>query len=448
MRPSSSIRPVLGLLLFAATVSAWRLFPVPPSSDSFYKVPSLISLYPPGSIINYRDVPSAIGAFGVKTNLASAHQILYRTNDGDGKATATVLTVLIPPNADFGAVLSVVMAEDAVSIDCAPSYGMLLESEIFSRTNSATAQLQLLLIEAAMAQGWVVIVPDFEGPQASFLDSKLAGQATLDGIRAALKSGWFTGIRRDAALTLWGYSGGASAALVAASMRPTYASELDISGVALGGLSSPNLSLSIFAEINKGPHAGLIPMSLTAVGKADATFQASLDKHLLASAKNKFYLPRTQCLDANLASFNNVDVLGMFDCWDCVKTDLVTALSKHKEATYVPRSGSTFIYHCLHDELTPIAEIDKEVQEFCQEGAIVHYQRDLGPNVNHRNYGVLGAPHAIEWLRGIYNSSERETVCSNEAVTSVDLPDWFLDAYPSTIRNALVKLIAGDIGAG
>ncbi|OAQ99655.1 hypothetical protein LLEC1_04832 [Akanthomyces lecanii] len=434
--------PVLGLLLLAATVSALRLLPVPPSSDSFYNVPMLISLYPPGSIINQRAVPSDIGVFGVKTNLASAHQILYRTNDGNGKATATVLTVLVPANADFGAVVSFVMAEDAVSIDCAPSYGMLLESEVFSRTNSATAQLQLLLIEAAMAQGWVVIVPDFEGPQASFLDGKLAGQATLDGIRAALKSGWFTGIRRDAALTLWGYSGGASAALVAAGMRPTYASELDISGVALGGLSSPNLSLSIFTELNNGPHTGLIPMSLIAVGKADATFQASLDKHLLASAKSKFYLPRTQCLDANLASFDNVDVLAMFDCWDCVVADLTTALSKHKADTYVPRSGNTFIYHCLHDELTPIADIDKEVQDFCQQGAIVRYQRDLGPNVNHRNYGVLGAPHAIEWLRGIYNGTGRETTCSQEAVTSVDLPGWFLDTYPSNIRSALVKLLA------
>lgn len=442
------MRPVLGWLFLVATVSAWRLFPIPPSSDSFYNVPPLISLYPAGTIINYRAVPSDIGAFGVKTNLASAHQILYRTNDGDGKATATVLTVLVPPNANYGAVLSVVMAEDAVSIDCAPSYGMLLESEIFSRTNSATAQLQLLLVEAAMAQGWVVIVPDFEGPKASFLDSKLAGQATLDGIRAALKSGWFTGIRRDAALTLWGYSGGASAALVAASLRPTYASELDISGVALGGLSSPNLSLSIFTEINKGPHAGLIPMSLIAVGKADATFQASLDKHLLASAKNKFNLPRTQCLDANLATFDNVDVLGMFDCWDCVKADLVTALSKHKETTYVPRSGNAFIYHCLHDELTPIAEIDKEVQDFCQEGAIVHYQRDLGSKVNHRNYGVLGAPHAIQWLRGIYNGTLKSNSCSQETVTSANLPDWFLDAYPSKIRDAFVKLIAADIGTG
>lgn len=443
------MRLLFGLLCLAAAVSALRLFPVPPSSDSFYNVPRLVSRYTPGSIINYRPVPSDVGAFAVKTKLAAAHQILYRTTDGNGDATATVLTVLIPPNANYSALVSFVMAEDAVSIDCAPSYGMLLESELFSRTNSATAQLQLLLIEAAMAQGWVVIVPDFEGPQASFVDSKLAGQAALDGIRAALGSGWLTSIRRDAAVTLWGYSGGAGVALQAAAIRPTYASELAIAGVALGGLSSPNFSPFIFTEINKGPHAGLIPVALIAVGKADATFQASLDKHLLARSKNKFYLPRAQCLDALLSSFNSVDVFAMFDCWDCVVADLVTTLSKHNKTTSMPRSGQIFIYHCLHDELTPIAEIDKEVQSFCQDGAIVHYQRDLGPNVNHRNYGVLGAPHAIEWLRGIFNGTTRETTCSQETVTSVDLPDWFLDTYPSSIRNSLVKLVAGtETGGG
>ncbi|KAM3461027.1 hypothetical protein MY5147_003030 [Beauveria neobassiana] len=434
----------LRLLAAAAVVSAWRrMFPVPPSSDSFYHVPRLISNYAPGSIINYRLVPNDVGAFGVKTNLASAYQILYRTNDGNDQATATVLTVLIPPNANHSAVVTFVMAEDAVSIDCAPSYGILLESELLRRTNSATTQLQLLLIEAAMAQGWVVIIPDFEGPQAAFVDSKLGGQATLDGVRAALASGWLTNIQRDATLTLWGYSAGASVALQAAGMRATYASELNISGAALGGMASPSLSLSIFADINKGPHAGLIPVSLIAFGRADATFQASLDKHLRASARNRFYLPTKQCLGANLASFNNADIFAMFECWDCVVADLVTAIGTHHEPTPVPRSGQIFIYHCVHDELIPIDGIDKQVQDFCRDSAIVHYQRDNGPNLNHRNYGVIGAPHAIEWLRGIYNGTTRQTTCSQETVTSVDLPDWFLDTYPNRVRDPLVKLVAG-----
>ncbi|WP_374710713.1 lipase family protein [Rhodococcus sp. USK10] len=39
--------------------------------------------------------------------------------------------------------------------------------------------------QAALAQGWAVVLPDHQGPNAAYAAGPLAGRITLDGIRAA-----------------------------------------------------------------------------------------------------------------------------------------------------------------------------------------------------------------------------------------------------------------------
>lgn len=58
-------------------------------------------------------------------------------------------------------------------------------------------------MEAALEQGWIVIVPDYLGPHSAFLANRLSGQAILDGIRATLNSADLTGIQ-DPTITMWG----------------------------------------------------------------------------------------------------------------------------------------------------------------------------------------------------------------------------------------------------
>ncbi|KAG5915916.1 hypothetical protein E4U42_007878, partial [Claviceps africana] len=126
MHPSRSL-----LLAWASTSAAvvsipsapgldWQV-PTPPSRDAFYVVPEDIAKASPGSILRHRRPPSPIGSGFETLELHASHQILYRTTDSEDKATATVLTVLIPPRANLSRVLSYQVAEDAASVDCAPS---------------------------------------------------------------------------------------------------------------------------------------------------------------------------------------------------------------------------------------------------------------------------------------------------------------------------------------
>ncbi|GKU11253.1 unnamed protein product, partial [Fusarium langsethiae] len=204
-----------------------RQQPVLPTEDSFYKVPDNINDYPPGTIIDFRKPPSPIAAFGVSpVNLKDTWQISYRTNDNFGKALSTVLTVLVPYKADFTKVLSYQVAEDAAYVGCAPSYALQFASATGGPLGTIVTQAELLLMEAALEQGWVVVAPDHEGPDAAYLANKLAGYATLDGIRAAINSANFTGISKNPTVAMWGYSGGSIASAAAAELQQSYAPEL------------------------------------------------------------------------------------------------------------------------------------------------------------------------------------------------------------------------------
>jgi len=106
-----------------------------------------------------------------------------------------------------------------------------------------TAQIEQLLAQAGLNEGWYVVIPDHQGPKSTFVVGESAGHIVLDSIRATLRSGNITGIHEDAKVTLWGYSGGSFASGWAAQMHPTYASELKIVGALMVELLLTSLKL-------------------------------------------------------------------------------------------------------------------------------------------------------------------------------------------------------------
>ncbi|KND93195.1 Lipase 1 [Tolypocladium ophioglossoides CBS 100239] len=105
--------------------------PVPPSNDAFYACGSCW----------------AFCTIAVLESQAS-HQILYRTTDSLGNATATVLTVLVPHGADLAKVLSYQVAEDAATADCPPSHALQLAAATGPALATIATQAELWLIEA------------------------------------------------------------------------------------------------------------------------------------------------------------------------------------------------------------------------------------------------------------------------------------------------------------
>ncbi|PHH60869.1 hypothetical protein CDD81_1074 [Ophiocordyceps australis] len=421
-----------------------RAPPVLPSQDSFYTVPDDIENFEPGAIIRHRLPPAPIAAFTISpVNLQASHQILYRTTDSLGNATATVLSVLVPHNADLSKVLSYQAAEDAASIDCAPSYAFQLESATGPYLGTLVTQVELLLMEAALEQGWVVISPDFQGPRAAYLANKLAGQATLDGIRAAIKSTSFTGITSPR-VTMWGYSGGSLATNWAAELQPSYAPELEIAGAAVGG-TVPNIT-NVITLINNNSSAGLIPTGMLGLAAQYAELKALIDERLKPENKEHFEKPLKQCLVANNIEFSNDDILGMFDDPNFVYTDPTATrlLNENALGKAIPKIP-LYWYKSVGDEISAIQDTDELVAQYCTDpGTTVEYQRDI--RSQHENFAAIGAPKALSWLKDVMDGYNPSPGCSNRTVeTSLTDPATFR-VVPKAIIDALLDLIGKPVG--
>ncbi|MGH3967890.1 MAG: lipase family protein, partial [Mycobacterium sp.] len=204
--------------------------PVLPSQDPFYQPPPGFEHALPGTVLASRDVELAF--LGLVPQPTMATQLLYRTTDMNGAPEATVTTVIVPADATPEKpcpVLSYQCAIDAVVSRCFPSYALRRRA----RALGALAQLEFLLIAAALAEGWAVAIPDHEGPNGMWGTPYEPGYRILDGLRAALGSERL-GLSPSAPVALWGYSGGGLASAWAAELCAGYAPELDIVGAVLG----------------------------------------------------------------------------------------------------------------------------------------------------------------------------------------------------------------------
>lgn len=423
-----------------------RAAPIVPSQDPFYAVPDDVGSSPAGTILRHRSPPSAIAAFGIApVRLAATHQLQYRTNDNLGNATATVLTVLVPHHADMRKVLSYQVAEDAASIDCAPSYGLQLESATGPLLGTVLTQAEMLLIEATLEQGWVVIVPDFEGPKASYLAHRLAGQATLDGIRAALRSGDITGIESDATVSMWGYSGGSMATAWAAEIQPTYAPELRIAGAAIGG-TTPNIT-NVVTTINKSAFTGLIATGVMGLSTQFPALAAEVDRLLEPAYRAKFEQVYRQCLLANAASFLFSDVVDMFtDTRFMYDNPVAVAILDEVALGHAVPRIPIYWYKSVHDEVSPVQDSDALYDIYCAEGsgATVEYVRDEASE--HGSMAVTGAPRAIAWLEKVMSGRQPKPGCSKSTVLSSLWDISTIEVVPGFILDALLDLIGKPVG--
>ncbi|KAM0741665.1 hypothetical protein ACQRIT_004522 [Beauveria bassiana] len=423
-----------------------RAGPTLPSKDSFYFPTGDLSDHQPGAILQQRPPPAAVAAFGlVAAKLNRTQQLLYRTSDAHGRPIATVATILIPHNADLGKLLSYQIAVDAASIDCAPSYALQQGSERGPLAGTLLSQAEFLLIEAALEQGWAVVVPDFQGPQSSYLANTLAGYATLDGIRAALASTATTGIRSDARVAMWGYSGGSLASQWAAELQPSYAPELHVAGAAVGG--TVPVVASVIKAINGQPLAGFIPTGVLGLVSQYPEAAPLVDDALRPEAKQLFYSPLKQCLAANAAGFLYKDVLGMFKDRDfLLKNEVLVRISQENSLGKTTPNIPLFWYKSTMDEVSPVGDSDRLVDKYCDEGADVEYVRDVLSN--HGSYAVIGAPLAFSWLKKVMNGKDDvpRKGCSKKTQLSGVLDRTQFEVLPKLIADALLDLLGKDVG--
>ena len=372
--------------------------PLLPSDDPFYQPPPGYQHAMPGTVLRSRDVELAF--LGLIPQRAMATQLLYRTTDMNGNPEATATTVIVPADVTPEhpcPVLSYQCAIDAVTSRCFPSYALRRNAWAVG----ALAQLELLLITAALAEGWAVSIPDHEGRTGMWGAPYEPGYFILDGVRAALSTERL-GLSPSAPagstpVALWGYSGGGLATAWAAELCADYAPELDIVGAVLG---SPVGDLGhTFRRLNGTFLSGLPAMVIAALARIYPDLDRVIQEH--ANDEGRALLQRLE----GMTTVGAVLRMAKKDVGVYLDRPLEEILTmpevRHvfdsiKLGATVP-TPPVLIVQAVHDYLIDVEDIDELANTYSTGGADVTYHRDAFNE--HLLLHPLSAPMTLRWLQ-------------------------------------------------
>jgi alpha-beta hydrolase superfamily lysophospholipase len=293
-------------------------------------------------------------------------------------------------------VVSYQCAIDAITSRCFPSYALRRRA----MAPGALAQLEFLLIAAAVAEGWAVSVPDHEGRNGMWGAPYEPGYHVLDGLRAALSTERF-GLSPSAPIGLWGYSGGGLASAWAAEMSGSYAPELNIVGAVLG---SPVGDLGhTFLRLNGTYMSGLPALVVAALADIYPELNRVIQAHTTEEGK---------ALLQRLHKWTTVEAIirmAKKDMGDMLDRPLAQILDtpevKHvfddiKLGAAVP-TPPVLIIQAVHDQLISVEDIDELADTYESGGASVTYHRDVFSE--HILLHPMSAPMTLRWLTDRFN---------------------------------------------
>ncbi|RCK63182.1 Lipase 1 [Candida viswanathii] len=408
----------------------------PPSEGPFYTPPDDYEDAEPGDILKVRNTPTQLSSLFMPFQVKNTWQLLVRGGDNFGNASYIVTTVVEFFNADPNKVVSYQSWEDSANFDCTPSYGMQ------SGASLATTgiQLDMTFMVPILNNGYYLVNPDYEGPQAGYTVGRRAAHGVLDFIRAVLKSGNVTGIEELAGVAIWGYFGGSLASSWAVSLQTEYVPELEdnLIGVAIGGFFA---NVTALAQVTDGGFfSALISEQYNGLANVYPEFKEALHGYaadddarefLLRGAETCLIPLALQTLSQNYFSEDDrifPDGFAIFD-----------------DPLYVPQIP-VLIYQATFDSICLIKDSKKVYNQWCERGiGSCEFAEDLADS--HIVEAFIGAPVALTWLKARFDGEEPVQGCKH----SLRVSNYF---YPN-ISNSTAQywngiydaFIGADMGA-
>ncbi|MVU80332.1 hypothetical protein GPX89_24170 [Nocardia sp. ET3-3] len=323
----------------------------------------------------------------------SAWQVRYVSQNTQGAPWTTLATILRPVNRVEPPVLLAYDAIiDAMAPQCFPSYQM--QAGLGQQTTTGVMEFDMLYLARALERGWTVVVPDYLGPDGEFAAGYVEGRGTLDSIRAAenFAPAGLPGSATPAAI--FGYSGGARGSEFAAELAAAYAPELNLRGVAAGGVT---VDIASTARSIDGTFSGpLAAAAALGLGRAypqlrmdsyfpDPGFRTTVGNACLLQLESAFPMMR---LSDHAVTPGGVGLLDI--------PEIAGVVGTLRAGAYGTPSMPLYIYHAMNDETAPIADTDGLIGDYCARGVDVSYHKY--PGVEHLTGNVAGSPAALDWI--------------------------------------------------
>lgn len=389
-----------------------------PDKDSFYTPSGNWQSAKAGDILNSRQVNVSVGNLDIK----EAYQVLYRTSQNTpNDAQHSVATVLIPSKAGKDKLVVAPFSQDSNAPFTAPSYVLAShakESMIYSIDES--------LLAPYLSAGYIVTVPDAEGPLNNFAAGRSEGYQTLDSIRATLGFNK-AGLAKDAKVAGYGYSAGGQAVSWAAALKRSYAPELNVAGWAFGG-SIPNVTSLIYHTDNT-PMAGYAVAAITGLVDAYPDLKKEAESDLTQAGLDALEFARNNNIDAVLQKFSNVNILSgqyvkrsgvlanMFSkragslLSSAAYRDVARQVTQGISSKEVP-DAPVYLYHAIADQVAPYNDVLGTSRSWCQNGAQIDFVTFSDPSANHLVTRQDGSAAAFAFLQNQFNGQAPAKGCT------------------------------------
>lgn len=368
------------------TTTTAKPLPVGPAGDAFYVPPSPLPAGRAGDVIWQSSTPS--GHWG-----SSAWKVLYRSTSATGQPIVVSGALLIPDAAWTGGgprpLVSVAPGTRGLGDSCAPSKG-------------------LSGLDALLNKGWAVVQTDYEGlgtpGDHTYMVGPSQGHAVLDAARAALqlKPG---GLTAQSPIVLNGYSQGGAGAVSAGEEKATYAPELNVKGVAAGGVPADLNAVS--ANLEGTFFFGLLAMASSGF---DAAYpEVNLESYLTPQANTDLVRYRTQCMidiTLGLANKKMADLLINPASNPLTQPQIQARIADSYLGNVAPALPH-YLYHGVTDQIIPFAVGTGLRDRYCAKGVTVQWKEY--PGVDH----IAGATVTdyVNWIDQRFKGVAATSTC-------------------------------------
>ncbi|GAA4524597.1 lipase family protein [Amycolatopsis samaneae] len=324
-----------------------------PFDDSFYTPPSPLPAGKPGDVLRWRASKA-----GPRKDSVNAWQVMYLSTDGRGKPDAVTGTVLVPKNADPAAAPIVAFAPGThgPAFGCAPS-SMIDMGAFYEQPG----------VDDLLDAGYAVTVTDYEGyhqdPKTTYVAGRSEGPAVIDSVRAAQRLAE-TKLSPGAKVVFRGYSQGGGAAAWAGQLQPSYAPEVNLVGVAAGGVPADLVQVTLQLDGKFG--FGVFAYAL--VGLDNAYPELKLDSFLSDNGRAKLKeMQQSACTFELLTTYANQKIADYTTSAGYVKPEWIARLNENKLGG-APIRVPVFHYHAIQDQLVQFAQDDAMHKAYCAAG--------------------------------------------------------------------------------
>jgi hypothetical protein len=365
------------------------ILPSPAGDPAFDAWPGDLATASPGQPIESRDVTTTAASL-IHAPIGQALLVKFRSTSASGAASFGTATLLVPASRWKGPgprpVEVDTMPINALGLRCTPGYTIA-----HGVRDNSDVNVFLPAIASELNKGHAVLVPDHEGPRMAYAEPTVAGQMTLDSIRAVRSM--FPNEFRDSRFAVIGYSGGAIASYATTMLLHEYAPELAgvLVGAAMGGLVT---DYGAVARVFNGHSASGILLSVTLAMAREHPEMLRYMNHLAQWVATSPLKNICGDADGPLGAVGiPIDIAANIN--DPLDSHIADAIERAANLTNRRSAAPLYIYHGANDFWIPIQGPEQMYRRQCGLGVGAEFRTVQGEHVTAM---ITGAGGATDWI--------------------------------------------------